>query len=73
MENLTCSRLYEICQEHDYVLLRLAKNNALMGVNCRIARMPRFETFASDKHHTEFISYIPCTFQEYISYKHPFK
>jgi len=71
MTHLTVKQLREICSQHRYILARF-DSGYQMGINCRIKPIAeRLRPFPDD-HETEFVSVTPCSFNEYISKKHPF-
>lgn len=71
-KNLTKKQLYEACQKHEYLLLRYYPDNSLVAVNTRIARFKKFDIMKYDEKESNYSSFIPCTFSEYITYKTPF-
>jgi len=72
MRNLTAQQLYEACMNHRFLILRYAKDNSIIAVNCRIIRCKYLSKFKHSEQSTKFISYYPCGFMEYISKKIPF-
>jgi len=72
MRNLTAQQLYQACINHRFLMLRYAKDNSIIAVNCKIIRFKYLSKFKSIDQPTKFIGYIPCGFMEYISLKIPF-
>lgn len=72
MKNITAKQLYDACRNHKFLLLRYAKDNSVIAVNCKIARFKMFDEFKRKDSATKFISYNTCGFMEYISNKVPF-
>lgn len=70
--NLTRIQLKNALDNNRYVLLRFSCDNSLIGVNSKSAKIKHAARFCIDNTETQFISYIPCSFMEYISYKVPF-
>lgn len=66
---MTAQQLYEACMNHRFLILRYRKDNYIVGVNCKIARLTVLSKFKSVKQQTKFISYYPCGFMEYITHK----
>jgi len=69
MKRLTAQQLYDACRNHQFLLLRYAKDNSVIAVNCKIARFKMFDEFKTKDSATKFISYNPCGFMEYITNK----
>jgi len=68
---LTVKDLMKICSENKYVLLR-ERDGHLSAINCKISPLA-FRKFNPKKNiETCFVSYLPCSFHEYISNKIPF-
>jgi len=72
MKNLTAQQLYDACRNHQFLVLRYAKDNSVIAVNCKIIRSNYLDKFKTSEQTTKFISYFPCGFMEYISKKVPF-
>jgi len=69
--NLTASQLEEACKKHPYILLRYM-NGMQFAINSKVVPISkRTREFIPDKE-TNYVSYKPCSFQTYISYKIPF-
>jgi hypothetical protein len=68
---LTFNQLYEACKIHSFLLLRF-KSGHLMGINTKVADIARKKKRYPHNKKTEFIGFIPCDFQTYISKKNPF-
>ena len=71
MKNMTVKQIKKVCSEHKYILLRL-ESGALVGINCKIGKFAEKMHEYSDTHETKYVSYIPCSFHEYLNYKYPF-
>lgn len=72
ISNMTCAELLSATELHPYLLCRLWTGK-LMGINSKIAKIAIKNGKMKDlKADTEFTSYIPVSFIEYISFKHPF-
>ncbi len=73
MRRLTMKQIDYICKNNKYIVLRYFDNETI-AVNCRISEISKRKH--KDKLNlnkkTNFISYYPCSFQEYISLKTPF-
>ncbi len=71
MGNLTVKQLYDACQKHKYLLLRFASGYQ-MGINCKVAAIAKRLKPVNWENETDYISYTPCSINEYIEHKHPF-
>jgi len=73
MKNITIKKLYEICQDNKYIALRFG-DNYLMGVNCSVAKIlnPSKDIKEIGNKETQFYSFRPISFMEYIRIKRPF-
>lgn len=67
---MTCEDLYNACKKHDFLLLRTV-GGGVIAVNTRCVEVAKRRTYSSNRT-TVFISYRPCNFQTYITYKQPF-
>lgn len=67
---LTVAELDKICKAHRYILARHYKGH-VVGMNCRIATIARRVKNLVDTDVTKVISYAPCDFMTYITYKLP--
>lgn len=72
MRNLTCQQLYNACKNHQFIILRYSGDNSLIAINCKIVTLKKFDKFKTMNSSSDFISFIPCGFMEYISKKFPF-
>lgn len=72
MKNLTAQQLYDACRNHQFLILRYARDNSIIAVNCKIARLKNLDEFKTMNSPTKFISYNPCGFMQYISNKVPY-
>jgi hypothetical protein len=70
VKTLTLGKLRKVCQEHKYLIVR-EKGGFTMAVNTGIANL-RASKQLPDSAKSNYISYFPCDFQEYISNKVPF-
>jgi len=68
---MTVKNLNEACKKHPYILARLASGYQ-MGINSKITPIAlRLNSY--DEHQlTDFVSFLPCSFYDYISHKAPF-
>jgi len=65
------NQIYKACTKNKYIILR-DNNNSLVGINCAIHKMKRFKGIEVNNGKSNFQSYYPCSFQEYIRLKIPF-
>jgi hypothetical protein len=71
IKSLTVKDLIKICSQNKYVLLR-ERGGSLVGVNCKVSPIG-FKKFKGNINiETNFVSYLPCSLNEYISNKIPF-
>jgi hypothetical protein len=71
IKSLTVKKLHQICSQNKYILLR-ERGGILVGVNCKVSPIG-FKKFKGNINvPTNFVSYFPCSFHEYISNKIPF-
>lgn len=68
---LTVGQLKNACKNHRYILVRFRSGN-LMGINTKVANIAIKRKEYGDNDFTNYIGFIPCDFQTYISYKHGF-
>jgi len=73
MKNITRIELYNLCKVHKYLGLR-ESGGYLFAVNCRLVNLPTLADKVKSEPNAEtgYISYIPISFNEYISIKPPF-
>ncbi len=69
---LTVKELKKACEKHKYLLCR-RYDNELVGINAKIAPLALKLNPPPDYHHTKFVSYQPCDFMTYITYKWGFQ
>lgn len=71
-KNLTVGQLLNAAEKHDYLLCRFPSGYQI-GINSKVAKIAA-KTGACDNLslETEFVSYKPCSFMEYINHKHAF-
>ena len=68
---LTVKQLNNACKKHLYILARFASGYQ-MGINSKVAPIAQKRKKHDDNHLTEFVSFLPCDINTYISHKHPF-
>ena len=68
---MTGNELYEACKKHRYLLLRYSSGR-LMGTNSKVADIMLKKSYVDLTKELKVKSYIPCSFNTYINYKHPF-
>ena len=68
---ITFKQLKEACKEHEYILLMLPSNH-LMGVNCKVVSIIENQHEIDVDKASDFVGFIPCNFDQYISYKQLF-
>jgi len=68
---LTVSQLKKACSKHKFILARFRSGN-LMGINTKVADIALKRKEYNDNNLTDYIGFIPCNFQTYISHKHSF-
>lgn len=69
---LTVAELQNACKNNRYILVR-QYNGELVGMNCGLADFIfKVKPHLTDTSKTAAISYIPCDFMTYITYKTPF-
>jgi hypothetical protein len=72
MKYLTFKQLDEACKKHAYLILRFGSGHQ-MGVNTKVSKLSKKKYGFKENHISDFVSFRPCSFIEYIQYKHPFK
>jgi hypothetical protein len=68
---LTVRQLNNACKKHPYILARFASGHQ-MGINSKIAAIAHKIKKYSDNELTQFVSFLPCDLNAYITHKHPF-
>jgi hypothetical protein len=68
---LTVKQLNDACKKHPYILARFASGYQ-MGINSKVAPIAQKRKKHEDTELTEFVSFLPCDINTYISHKHPF-
>jgi hypothetical protein len=68
---LTVKQLNNACKKHPYILARFASGYQ-MGINSKVAPIAQKRKKHDDNELTEFVSFLPCDFNTYITHKHPF-
>jgi len=71
MKTLTILQIKKAMSQYDFILFR-HKNYSLCGVNSKLLKF-LIKKHHSDSSSTNYISFIPCNFNEYITHKTPFK
>lgn len=67
MKNLTVNQIKKACEKFPYLQLRIYDSNKVSGINSKIAFLSRFKNLKN--HETNFSSYKPISFHEYINIK----
>ena len=65
---LTVSKLRKACKNYNYILVR-NKLGDLIGINTKIAKIADKRKKYHGNQKTRYISFLPCDFQTYISFK----
>lgn len=68
---LTVKQLNDACKKHPYILVRL-DSGYQMGINSKVAPIVQKGKKYEDGDLTDFVSYLPCDINTYITHKHPF-
>jgi hypothetical protein len=68
---LTVKQLNNACKKHPYILARFASGYQ-MGINSKVAPIAQKRKKHDDNEITEFVSFLPCDINTYITHKHPF-
>lgn len=70
---LTVNQIIKACDNNNYIAARF-KNNDVIGINCRIAVLSTIKEKNAHRlnNKTNYISYKPISFSEYIRIKYPF-
>jgi|688.fasta_scaffold1577111_2 hypothetical protein len=68
---LTVKQLNNACKKHPYILARFASGYQ-MGINSKVAPIAQKRKKYDDNELTEFVSFLPCDINTYITHKHPF-
>jgi hypothetical protein len=71
MKNLTVKQLLNICKENRYILARYP-DGFQVGINCKIAKIAQKNQNYNPTKETRFVSYLPCSFNEYLNNKAPY-
>jgi len=73
-KNLSRQQIHNACQVNKYIVLRYSKSNRCIAINCKVSKHRKLSDKLAKKPHkkTNFISFRPCCFMEYISLKTPF-
>ena len=70
MKNLTVNQIKKACSLYPYIAIRFEGSNNLIGINSKVAFISKWKNKPNVE--TQFISYRPITFNEYINIKKPF-
>lgn len=68
---LTVKQLNDACKKHSYILARFASGYQ-MGINSKVATIAQKRKKHDDNEPTDFVSFLPCDLNTYITHKHPF-
>ncbi len=68
-QRMTVAQVNKACQKHPYILFRFPSGKKF-AVNSKIAPIRIKKYNQNDK--TDFVSFQPCDFMTYITYKTPF-
>ena len=66
-------QIKEAMQKNEFVLLRSAVSNNLIGFNCKVALHREKQVAYDPNARSMYVSYMACSFMEYITHKVPFK
>jgi hypothetical protein len=71
VRTLTVNQLLKACEKHSFILAREYKTNIVHGINCGVINLEKVEhsTLNRGCEETNYISFKPCDFHEYISNK----
>lgn len=72
MKNMTRKQLKKALIQNRYILARLRSDNSQQGLNSQVSKIKAALRFPIDNTETVYISYEPCSFMDYISFKIPF-
>lgn len=67
---MTGNQIVKACKKHKYIILR-SSTNRKYGFNAKMVGITIRVKKPNLKLKTMFVSYEPCSFQEYITYKLP--
>lgn len=68
---LTVKQLNDACKKHPYILARFVSGYQ-MGINSKVAPIAQKRKKHDDNELTEFVSFLPCDINTYITHKHSF-
>lgn len=68
---MTVKELNNACKKHQYILARFASGYQ-MGINSKIVPICQKRKKHNDDDLTDFVSFLPCDLNSYITHKHPF-
>lgn len=69
---LTVGQLREACSANPYILVRFYDGD-LMGINSKVVPIINKRRKYEDGQSTQFIGFIPCDFNTYITHKRPYQ
>jgi hypothetical protein len=69
-KRITATQIFEVCQQNKYIVARYI-DGQLVGINCAVSRIPKLKEKAGryKDNHTCYVSYRPCSLNEYITNK----
>lgn len=68
---MTAEQLLKACEQHKYLLLR-TYTGRIQAINTKVAAYAK-RRFYEPERELEWMSFLPCDFQTYISHKIPFQ
>jgi hypothetical protein len=71
VKNITIGRLFDLCEQHKYLLLR-TRMGEQVGLNCGVSKIAKRRLMSQLEKETNFISFQACGLNEYINNKVPF-
>lgn len=69
MQHLTMTEIRKACENNKFLQLRY-NDNTVVGINCRIMGLSKIKH--KDTFITDFVSFYPINFNQYLSIKVPF-
>jgi len=74
MKFMTRKQLYDVCIKHEYILVRDPISLKTHAINCKVAKLGglKEKVIRCPDAETNYSSFIPCNFMEYISNKTAF-
>lgn len=71
VNQMSAGEIKSMCHKNKFVLLR-HYTGSVIGLNCKAVDIAHRRSPIDDKDLTVWVSFSPCDFNEYISYKTPF-